>query len=104
MTANGLAVIEKAFSEVVHKMQFDVVAFNGEADHIYYLIAYSPKLSISKMVNSLKGVSSRRYGQAKLLEPKGKGRCGVLATSLFRLAVRRLKCSFLPVKIADRVG
>ena len=72
MTAKGLAVIERAFSEVAHKMQFDVVEFNGEADHIHCLIAYPPKLSVSQMVNSLKGVSSRRYGQEKLLKPKGK--------------------------------
>ena len=36
------------------------------------LIEYPPKLSISQMVNALKGVSSRRYGQAGYLKPYGK--------------------------------
>lgn len=72
LTARGLALIEKAFSEVAKKMAFELREFNGEADHIHCLIAYPPKLSVSQMVNSLKGVSSRRYGQANLLKPKGK--------------------------------
>ena len=35
------------------------------------LIEYPPKLSISQMVNALKGVSSRRYGQAGHPKPYG---------------------------------
>ena len=45
---------------------------NGESDHVHALIEYPPKLSISVMVNSLKGVSSRRYGQAGYPKPYGK--------------------------------
>ncbi len=33
--------------------------FNGEGDHIHLLAHYAPKVSVSKLVNSLKGVSSR---------------------------------------------
>jgi len=43
------------------KMDFKVLEFNGERDHIYVLIEYPPKLSIFQIVNSLKGVSSRLY-------------------------------------------
>ena len=32
---------------------------DGEKDHIHLLIEYPPKLSVSNLVNSLKGVSSR---------------------------------------------
>ena len=53
-------------------MNFDIEEFNGEADHIHLLIAYSLKWSISQIVNALKEVSSRRYGQAKLPKPYGK--------------------------------
>ncbi len=45
---------------------------NGEKEHIHALIEYPPKLSVSKIVNALKGVSSRRYGQAGLKKPHGK--------------------------------
>lgn len=34
--------------------------FNGEKNHVHLLINYPPKVSISKLVNSLKGVSSRK--------------------------------------------
>ena len=71
-TPESLAIIEKSFTEVAQKMDFQVLEFKGEADHIHALIEYPPKLSISQMVNALKGVSSRRYGQAGYSKPYGK--------------------------------
>jgi putative transposase len=65
-------VLEKSFRDVAAKMNFQILEFNGEADHIHSLIEYPPKLSISQMVNALKGVSSRRYGQAGHPKPYGK--------------------------------
>lgn len=67
-----LVLIEKSFREVATKMNFQILEFNGEADHIHALIEFPPKLSISVMVNSLKGVSSRKYGQAGFKKPYGK--------------------------------
>lgn len=37
--------------------------FNGESDHVHLLINYPPKVRLSELVNSLKGVSSRRLQQ-----------------------------------------
>jgi putative transposase len=71
-TTESLAVIEQSFKEVAKKMDFQVLEFNGEADHIHTLIEFPPKLSVSQMVNALKGVSSRRYGQAGYKKPYGK--------------------------------
>jgi putative transposase len=34
--------------------------FNGEDDHVRLLVEYPPKVSVSALVNSLKGVSARR--------------------------------------------
>jgi putative transposase len=34
--------------------------FNGEKDHVHLLVNYPPKVAVSKLVNSLKGVSSRK--------------------------------------------
>ena len=34
--------------------------FNGEKNHVHLLVNFQPKVSVSKLVNSLKGVSSRR--------------------------------------------
>ncbi len=72
LTAPGLDVIERSFREVARKMDFQILEFNGEADYVQALVEYPPKLSVSQIVNALKGVSSRRYGQAGLPKPYGK--------------------------------
>jgi len=57
-------------SEILDKMQelmkricddHEVVLkeFNGKSDHVHLLIEYPPKLALSKLVNTLKGTSSR---------------------------------------------
>ena len=33
--------------------------FNGEDDHVHLLVHYPPTVQLSKLVNSLKGVSAR---------------------------------------------
>ena len=70
--AESLAVIEKSFRDVALKMDFKILEFNGESDHTHALIEYPPKLSISQIVNALKGVSSRIYGKAGYPKPYGK--------------------------------
>jgi putative transposase len=71
-TKESLALIEQSMQDVAKKMDFQILEFNGEADHIHALIEYPPKLSISQIVNSLKGVSSRMYGKAGFQKPYGK--------------------------------
>ena len=50
--------------QVVRKVCGDFEAilreFNGEADHVHLLVEYPPKVSVSALVNSLKGASARR--------------------------------------------
>lgn len=72
ITLDGLEVIKASFEEVAKKMDFKLEEFEGESDHVHALIEYPPKLSISQIVNSLKGVSSRRYGAAGHPKPFGK--------------------------------
>ncbi len=71
-TLESLALIEESFLDVAKKMGFQILEFNGETDHIHAVIEYPPKLSISQIVNSLKGVSSRMYGKAGFKKPYGK--------------------------------
>lgn len=56
-------VILKELSEIFRSVCADfeahLVEFEGEKDHVHLLINYPPKVSISRLVNSLKGVSSR---------------------------------------------
>jgi putative transposase len=37
--------------------------FNGEQDHVHLLVNFPPTIAVSRLVNSLKGVSSRRLRQ-----------------------------------------
>ena len=68
-TAEGLELIKNSFETVAKKMNFKILEFNGEADHVHTAIEYPPKLSISQIVNHLKGVSSRLYGAAGYRKP-----------------------------------
>ena len=47
------------FEEVCSKFEAQLVEFDGESDHVHLLVIYPPKVAISSLVNSLKGVSSR---------------------------------------------
>lgn len=51
--------LKKIFSDVCTDFESELVEFDGEGDHVHLLINYPPKIAISKIVNSLKGVSSR---------------------------------------------
>ncbi|GAA4250461.1 hypothetical protein GCM10022255_039190 [Dactylosporangium darangshiense] len=37
----------------------DLREFNGEDDHVHLLVHYPPSFALSRLVNSLKGVSAR---------------------------------------------
>jgi putative transposase len=72
LTVDSRQVIQQSFQDVAAKMDLQILEFNGEADHIHALIEYPPKLSMSVIVNALKGVSSRKYGKAGFPKPYGK--------------------------------
>lgn len=40
-----------------------LVEFNGEDDHVHLLIEFPPTIQLSRLINSLKGVSSRLLRQ-----------------------------------------
>jgi putative transposase len=47
------------FASVCADFEAELVEFDGEDDHVQLLVNYPPKVSVSNLVNSLKGVSSR---------------------------------------------
>lgn len=47
------------FKKVCADFDGELVEFDGEMDHVHLLVTYPPTVSVSKLVNSLKGVSSR---------------------------------------------
>lgn len=47
------------FDKVCTYFEATLVEMDGEMDHVHLLVEYPPKVSVSTLVNSLKGVSSR---------------------------------------------
>ena len=50
------------FEKVCSKFEAQLVEFDGESDHVHLLVVYPPKVAISSLVNSLKGVSRAVLG------------------------------------------
>jgi putative transposase len=50
---------QQIMSKVCADFEAELTEFNGEDDHVHLLVRYPPKVALSKLVNSLKGVSSR---------------------------------------------
>jgi putative transposase len=55
----ALVELEEIFERVCGQFDVELMEFDGEHDHVHLLVNYPPKISLSKLVNSLKGVSSR---------------------------------------------
>lgn len=58
-TKEVLEDLKEIFASVCQDFEAELVEFDGERDHVHLLINYPPKVSVSRLVNSLKGVSSR---------------------------------------------
>lgn len=58
-TKNMLEELKQIFTSVCADFGSELIEFNGEDDHVHLLVVYPPKISVSSLVNSLKGVSSR---------------------------------------------
>ncbi len=51
--------MRRMFAKVCEDMEASLVEMDGEDNHVHLLVEYPPKLAVSVLVNSLKGVSSR---------------------------------------------
>ena len=54
-----LTDMETIMRDVCHDFDAELVEFNGETGHVHLLVSYPPKIALSALINSLKGVSSR---------------------------------------------
>jgi putative transposase len=54
-----LDVLRDIFTSVCADFEATLVEFEGEREHVHLLVSYPPKVAVSSLVNSLKGVSSR---------------------------------------------
>lgn len=51
--------LREIFGAVCRDFEAHLVEMDGEEDHVHLLVEYPPKVPVSGLVNSLKGVSSR---------------------------------------------
>ena len=55
-----LVALEKIMQDVCDDFGVTLVEFNGEAEHVHLRVSFPPDVPLSRLVNSLKGVGSRR--------------------------------------------
>lgn len=58
-TKEILQDFRKIFKDICYDFEAELVEMDGERDHVHLLIAYPPKVALSRLVNALKGASSR---------------------------------------------
>jgi putative transposase len=63
LTEAAHETLRDVFARICQEFEARLVEANGEDDHVHLLVEYPPKVALSKLVNSLKGVSSRRLRQ-----------------------------------------
>lgn len=62
-TAEMLSRLHSILEELLGKWDCKLIEFNGEEDHVHLLFQYFPDLELSKLVNNVKSVTSRRLRQ-----------------------------------------
>lgn len=62
-TKEHLNLMEEVFKNICELNNSTLEEFDGEADHVHLLVTYPPRIALSVLVNSLKGVSSRKLRQ-----------------------------------------
>jgi putative transposase len=58
-TKNMIDDLKPIFEKICIDFDAQLIEFDGEDDHVHLLVNYPPKIALSSLVNSLKGVSSR---------------------------------------------
>jgi len=56
---DAIQTLGTIFAKVCADFDAELIEMDGEEDHVHLLVEYPPKVAVSHLVNSLKGVSSR---------------------------------------------
>ena len=103
-TKEILEDLREIFSAVCTNFEAELIEFDGEDDHVHLLVNYPPKVAVSNLVNSLKGVSSRMIRKKRYLTISKKlwggalwspsyfaGSCGGAPISIIRQYIEQQK-------------
>jgi putative transposase len=77
LSERAVSDLSDIFAKVCGDFDAELVSCDGEDDHVHLLVNYPPKVSASKLVNALKGVSSRLLRERRP-EVAGRSYKGVL--------------------------
>jgi putative transposase len=71
-TERVFQVLLESWEQVCNDFECELRETGWERDHVRLLVEYPPKVALSRLINSLKGVSARRVRAANLPEVSGK--------------------------------
>jgi putative transposase len=54
----AIEILRESFGGICRNSAAELIEMNGAEDHVSLLVFYPPKVAVSALVNSLKGVSS----------------------------------------------
>ena len=92
--ADALDRLKTAFSTVCRACEATLDEFNGESDYVHLRVHYPPKVAVSVLVNSLKGVSARRLRQDRPDIARRYWRGGLWSASYFAAS-----CGGAPIEV-----
>ena len=72
ITERVFNTLREAWDQVCTDFECELRETGWESDHVHLLIGYPPKVALSRLINSLKGVSARRLRAANLPEVRSK--------------------------------
>jgi putative transposase len=72
ITERVFLTLRSAWEQVCADFESELRETGWESDHVQLLVGYPPKVALSRLVNSLKGVSARRLRAASLPEVRSK--------------------------------
>jgi len=84
--------------KVCGDFEAELLECDGEDDHLHLLIAYPPKVALSRLVNSLKGVSSRHIRSLDLPELRDK----LWGSAFWSASYCAVSCGGAPLDIIKR--
>src|SRR5579864_4127140 len=103
-TKEMLNHLKDIFSGVCNDFEAELIEFDGQEDHVHLLVNYHPKVAVSNLVNSLKGVSSRMIRQKQYPSIRKKLWGGALWSPITSpgVAVERLLLSYVNTSNSSR--
>ena len=98
ITGRVLHSMRKVFCSVCKQFEAKLIECNGERDHVHLLINYPPKVSLSSLVNSLKGVSARLIRKENFPEI----RAALWGNSLWSPSYFAASCGGAPLSVIEQ--